>query len=301
MATYKIPQNIEAEDKLIGPFTFKQFLFLIVAVISGWLTWVLFQAAAFMALLTFPIFLVSLFFGVYRREDQPVETYVLAFINYLFKPHTRVWQKERIAESVRIVAPKTKPETITRRDPKEVKGQLKRLAQVIDTRGWSTKNPIIQEPAGGHAISNEGRIVLPTQAPPEPLDVAASDDILDLTTNPVAQELSQKAQASSTAAREQAVAKMQSALKQPASQGKTTGPDTAKPSPSQGVKYDPYPAIKQHRLDPGSSAVTEPHAGSTQQISQLAENEELTVSQIAAQAGRYHKQQVAAGEEVELR
>ncbi len=29
MATYKIPQNVEAEDKLIGPFSFKQFIFLI--------------------------------------------------------------------------------------------------------------------------------------------------------------------------------------------------------------------------------------------------------------------------------
>ncbi len=30
MATYKVPQDVEAEDKLLGPFTFRQFIYLMV-------------------------------------------------------------------------------------------------------------------------------------------------------------------------------------------------------------------------------------------------------------------------------
>jgi len=30
MATYKVPQDVEADDKLIGPFSFRQFIYLII-------------------------------------------------------------------------------------------------------------------------------------------------------------------------------------------------------------------------------------------------------------------------------
>ena len=31
MAQYKVPQDVEAEDKLLGPFTFRQFIYLMIA------------------------------------------------------------------------------------------------------------------------------------------------------------------------------------------------------------------------------------------------------------------------------
>ena len=34
MAVYKVPQDVEADDKLIGPFSFRQFIYLIVVAIS---------------------------------------------------------------------------------------------------------------------------------------------------------------------------------------------------------------------------------------------------------------------------
>ena len=35
MAVYKVPQDVEADDKLIGPFSFRQFIYLIIVAISG--------------------------------------------------------------------------------------------------------------------------------------------------------------------------------------------------------------------------------------------------------------------------
>ena len=43
MAVYKVPQDVEAEDKLLGPFSFKQFIFLIVAIGMIALAWGLFS------------------------------------------------------------------------------------------------------------------------------------------------------------------------------------------------------------------------------------------------------------------
>ena len=31
MAQYKVPQDVEADDKLIGPFSFRQFVYLLIA------------------------------------------------------------------------------------------------------------------------------------------------------------------------------------------------------------------------------------------------------------------------------
>ena len=30
MAVYKVPQDVEADDKLIGPFSFRQFIYLLI-------------------------------------------------------------------------------------------------------------------------------------------------------------------------------------------------------------------------------------------------------------------------------
>lgn len=31
MAQYKVPQDVEADDKLLGPFSFRQFIYLLIA------------------------------------------------------------------------------------------------------------------------------------------------------------------------------------------------------------------------------------------------------------------------------
>ena len=38
MATYKVIQDIEAEDKLLGPLTLRQFIYAAVAGVSIWLS-----------------------------------------------------------------------------------------------------------------------------------------------------------------------------------------------------------------------------------------------------------------------
>jgi hypothetical protein len=39
MATYKVPQDVEADDKLIGPFSFRQFIYLIIVALAIALAW----------------------------------------------------------------------------------------------------------------------------------------------------------------------------------------------------------------------------------------------------------------------
>lgn len=55
MAVYKVLQDIEAEDKLIGPLTLRQFIYAAIGAIFLWLSYVsLTKGAAFMLVFSCP-------------------------------------------------------------------------------------------------------------------------------------------------------------------------------------------------------------------------------------------------------
>src|SRR5680860_249110 len=106
MAVYKVPQDVEADDKLIGFLSMKQFIFVIVAAL---LSFAAFQLGRINIVLIVPflpfIFIFGLL-GLYQRKDQPAEIYLLAVLGFYLKPHRRIWNQDGILETVRITVPK---------------------------------------------------------------------------------------------------------------------------------------------------------------------------------------------------
>lgn len=137
---YKVPQDVEAEDKLLGPFSFRQFIFLIIAVVSLGAAYILARILLPLGLIPVPI---ALFFGALAlplRKDQPMEVYLAAVISFMLKPKKRLWQPDGIEYLVEVTAPKT--EGTTRRnsyDQEEVQRRLSYLANLVDSRGWSIR------------------------------------------------------------------------------------------------------------------------------------------------------------------
>ena len=76
MAQYKVPQDVEADDKLLGPFNFRQFIYLLIVAALIALAWALFQIFPLLAI--FPIFPAGflLILALPLRKDQPMETYI---------------------------------------------------------------------------------------------------------------------------------------------------------------------------------------------------------------------------------
>jgi len=107
MATYKVIQDIEAEDKLIGPLTLRQFIYAGVLALSLYLTYIaVVKHVAFMALFLLPVGLVAGFFAFPWKLNQPTEVWALAKIRFLLKPRQRKWDQSAIKELVEITAPK---------------------------------------------------------------------------------------------------------------------------------------------------------------------------------------------------
>lgn len=136
---YKVPQKIDLEDKIIGPLTLKQFVYLLA---GGMLDYMIFSATASSFLGWVLIVLVSLAalaFAFVQIEEQPFSYLVANFFSYLFRPKIRLWDKRsKITKTVEFKNKKEeKPSGPAIKQPEEVKSSLEALAQVLDTHGWS--------------------------------------------------------------------------------------------------------------------------------------------------------------------
>ncbi len=140
MAVYKVPQDVEADDKLLGPFSFKQFVFLIVAVGMIALAWGLFSVLPPLAIIPVPI---ALFFGALAlplRKDQPMEVYLAAVISFMLKPKQRLWRADGTERMVEVIAPRVEEKQYGKGyDQAEVNRRLSYLATLVDTHGWSVR------------------------------------------------------------------------------------------------------------------------------------------------------------------
>src|SRR5690606_17115265 len=136
MATYKVLQDIEAEDKLIGPLTLRQFIYAAIGALFLWLSYVLAsRGAAFMLVIFLPISAVAAFFAFPWMRDQPTEVWALAKIRFMLKPRRRVWNQDGMKELVTITAPKKVVVDYTNGlSQQEVRSRLRALASTVDTR-----------------------------------------------------------------------------------------------------------------------------------------------------------------------
>ncbi len=214
MATYKVIQDIEAEDKLLGPLTMRQFIYAIIVFASGF---IMFRLILVNWLLALPLVPHTIFFALLAApfgHDQSSEVWLLAKVRFFLKPRRRIWNQSGIKELVTITAPKRIEHAMTNGlSQTEVKSRLQALANTIDSRGWSVKNVnvnLFTQPA----YATEGvsdRLVEASAMPHEVsnTDVTARDDMMDEQNNPTAQHLNAMVAASAQTHRQQVVSQLQ--------------------------------------------------------------------------------------------
>ena len=141
MARYKVPQDVEADDKLLGPFTFRQFIYLLIVAALIALAWALGQLFPLFAILPIPPALFLLILALPLRKDQPMETYIAALISFYTKPNARFWFPGQRESTIQITAPKIVEQSLTRDITEEEAGRrLSFLANVVDSEGYSIKD-----------------------------------------------------------------------------------------------------------------------------------------------------------------
>jgi hypothetical protein len=93
---FKVPQFIDVEDKLFGPFTFHQFAYLIG---GAGLAFVLYKVLPIWIsiFLIIPVVTLSLLLVFYKMNGKPFIFYLQAGISYLISGKLYIW-KQRLAK-----------------------------------------------------------------------------------------------------------------------------------------------------------------------------------------------------------
>ncbi len=91
---FQIPQFIEVENKIVGPLTLKQFMYLGIAAAFSFMfffllnTWLWFFITSILAT-------ISLSFAFVKYNGQPLPKIVWLSFNFLWKPRLYLWQREK--------------------------------------------------------------------------------------------------------------------------------------------------------------------------------------------------------------
>lgn len=155
MAEYKVPQNVEADDKLIGPFSFRQFCYLMIAFGGCVMAFFLGKQALPLAIIPAPAVILFGVLALPLRKDQPMEIYLAALVRYyVLKPKVRIWIADGEEPNVKIGAPVSEDDIKTKDlKAEEVSQRLSFLANLTDTQGWSTRG--LDAPRVNHNLNED--------------------------------------------------------------------------------------------------------------------------------------------------
>ncbi|HET9850414.1 MAG TPA: PrgI family protein [Candidatus Saccharimonadales bacterium] len=223
MAVYKVIQDIEAEDKLLGPLTFRGLVYAGVAVLLGFINYKLLISP--LGVLKWPFIFILLLpmclFGVLASplgRQQPTEVWLLARIRFFLKPRLRIWDQSGISQLVNITVPKREIKQLTKNlSQSEVASRLQALATTLDSRGWAVKNVSVNLSATPSYLDelNSDRLVDASnvvQEVPE-INVRPADDILDAKNNTTAQNFQTLINQAEVKRREELQARVEAARK----------------------------------------------------------------------------------------
>jgi len=128
---FRVPQFIDIEDKIFGPFTFKQFVYLLGGV---GISYILYRLLPFFVAILFiaPIIALSLALTFYKINDRPFINILQSGINFLFKSKLYLWKKQKAKKVAK--KKEEKPEALVTGPiaPKLTSSKLKDLSWSLD-------------------------------------------------------------------------------------------------------------------------------------------------------------------------
>lgn len=281
MAIYKVPQDVEADDKLIGPFSFRQFIYLIIVALSAVIAW--FLGGLFLPLAFIPIPII-IFFGALAlplRKDQPMEIYMAAMAMYFLKPRRRIWSPDGIESLIEITVPKTQEINRTKGiSQNEAERRFTYLAEIVDSQGWAVRGSGAQQ-ASNSALNSD--VYFAAQQ---------VNDILD-NNNSVARVLDDKLVQSDARKHIELVNRINEKLVVPGSTEikqpifnpypnqmvqTVISPVSARPIPQPTARLAPKEPVVDHSTKPTPTAIIN-----------LANNNDLSIATIAHEANRINE------------
>lgn len=140
---FQVPQFIEIEDKVIGPLTIKQFIYLAGGAGLSFLIYVLINNIIISAVPIMVLMAISVTFGFYKINKRPFINVVESAFKYYVGPKLYIWKREdKSAESPEENIEKDMKSYSTIMVPKISDSKLKDLTWSLDIKEsiYSNKN-----------------------------------------------------------------------------------------------------------------------------------------------------------------
>lgn len=135
----KIPHKIYKEDKLVGPLTLKQFLYILGGASLSFVAYQYYaQGYLFFTeflVISIMIMLFSLSFAFLQINGRPFITFLGNLLTYILVSKKRLWSKDNSMHNKPIIKKTPRPKQILDTQTEIPKSQLEQLANILDTGG----------------------------------------------------------------------------------------------------------------------------------------------------------------------
>ena len=128
---FQVPQNIDLEDKIVGPLTLIQFLYVLAGGLINYLLLIFIGMKIIFWILAIPIGLFALALAFLKIQDQPLSSFVKAGLIYFSRPRMRYWQRKGYLLEVIFAKPKKVAPKVILPKRKIEKSELEKLSQML--------------------------------------------------------------------------------------------------------------------------------------------------------------------------
>lgn len=141
-----VPQFIDVEDKILGPFSVRQFIILIAGAGLIFASYKLFGFYTFLAVAVL-VGVMTLALAFLRVNGSPFHQFLLNLWQTLRKPRMRVWHKVVSTNDLSLpVAPTLPVQELTKKSPLTA-SRLAQLSLIVDTGGvYHDEESLINQP-----------------------------------------------------------------------------------------------------------------------------------------------------------
>ena len=138
---FRVPQFIEVEDKLFGPLTFKQFLYLIGCAALAFVIWTLIPIKFIALLLALPVLAFGVALAFVQINNKPFLFTLEAAFNYYIKNKLYIWKKVPKTGNIEKVEEEEEISTSSLFVPRLSESKLKELSWGLDVYDTNKQSP----------------------------------------------------------------------------------------------------------------------------------------------------------------
>ncbi len=142
---YQVPQFVDIQDKIIGPFTLKQFLMYIVAAMFL-IPVYLFSDLSLFITLALPVMGVAVAFAHLKINQQTLSTVIGNALLFTTQGQMYIWRRTPEAKPIIIRDEKWQELTLLREEAQKELSSLANVARTIETQGNTVQAEEVEDP-----------------------------------------------------------------------------------------------------------------------------------------------------------